>query len=164
MSKAIVFDLSTEGLESLKDRIVGITTKDELEEKIFTHRDEEKILREFWSYVALGDYDKIIGFNSHQFDVPFLIMRSIKNKVRISKQFRNRSIDLREAVGLQDKKGKLKDFQEMLGIEFPAIGYGKMHMSLLWGASDIKNLREFLLRDVKVTWALYAHMAEAGLV
>ena len=63
-----VFDLSTEGLEPLKHRIIGVTTKTETEEQIFTDRDEKKILEDFWNYVESCNFDKLIGFNSSSFE------------------------------------------------------------------------------------------------
>ena len=160
----MVFDLATEGLEPVKHRIVGITTKTMLEEKIFTNRDEKKILEEFWEYVNKKKFDKIIGFNSDNFDVPMLIVRSIKHNLHIT-NIEDKFIDLRRVIfGTEHKKGTLQDFQNLLGIEILENGYKKMHMSLLWEAAHLSNLEEYLLQDVKITWKLYLRVREAGLV
>ncbi len=163
-NNVLIFDLSTEGLEPVKHRIVGITIKTALEEKIFTHRDEKEILKQFWEYVDRKNFDKIIGFNSDNFDVPMLIVRSIKHNIHLI-NIRERFIDLRRIIfGEERKKGTLQDFQNLLGIEILENGYAKMHMSLLWEAAHLKNLEEYLLQDVRITWKLYLRVREAGLI
>lgn len=160
----MIFDISSEGLEPVKHRIVGITVKTELEERIFTYRDEKKILEEFWDYVRNKNFDKLIGFNSNNFDIPMLLVRSIKNKVPMT-NLRNRTIDLRKVIfGNEHKKGTLEDFQNLLGIEFVDKGYAKMHMSLMWEINDLENLKECLLRDVRITWKLYLRLRGIGLL
>lgn len=164
MNNVIVFDLSTEGLEPVKHRIIGISVKTSLEERIFTSREEKHLLEMFWAYMRNKDFDKIIGFNSDNFDIPFLIVRSIKHKLPILK-IRNKSIDLRKIIfGDEHKKGTLSDFQHLLGIEIVENGYAKMHMSLMWERDNMKNLKECLLNDVRITWKLYLRLRGAGLI
>lgn len=163
MNNVIVFDLSTEGLEPLKHRIIGITTKTATEEKIFTHRDEKKVLEDFWSYINENEFEKFVGFNSNNFDIPMLIVRSIKHKVRMY-NIKEKSVDLRNKIfGDEHKKGTLHNFQELLDIKYVEEGYAKMHMSLLWQAGHLKDLKEYLLRDVRITWKLYENLLEVGL-
>ena len=162
MKDVIVFDISTDGIELLKNRIVGITTKSATEERILTYRDEKKILEEFWHYV--NSFQKIAGFNSSNFDVPMLIIRSIKHKIQIP-NLKDKLVDLRNIIfGGYERKGKLEDIQQLLEISFFDSRYKKMHMSLLWEANNIPKLKEFLLRDVKITWQLYEHIEGAGLI
>lgn len=161
-----IFDLSTEGLEPLKHRIIGITTKTETEEQIFTDRDEKKMLEDFWNYVESCSFDKLIGFNSSAFDVPMLIVRSIKHKITIP-NLNDRLVDLRKLIfgDEERRKGTLEDFRELLGINFSNCNYRNMHMSLLWEQRyEFTKLKEFLLRDVVITWQLYKHIEEAGLI
>ena len=159
--KAMVFDLSTEGLEPLKHRIVGITIKTATGERIITNRDEKIVLEEFYNYLKASNFDKIIGFNTQSFDIPMLTIRSIKHKVAMP-NLKGKLIDLRNALA-GDRKGTLEDFQQLLGITFLDSRYKKMHMSLLWEA-DLPKLKEFLLRDVQITWKLYEHIQGAGLI
>ncbi|MEK6962982.1 MAG: ribonuclease H-like domain-containing protein [Nanoarchaeota archaeon] len=163
MNETIVFDLSTEGLDPLKHRIIGITTKTQVEEEIFTDREESKILQEFWNYLKANNFKKIIGFNSQQFDIPFLILRSMKHRIPMHPL---NSIDLRKILTIKTgkKDGTLQELASFIGMTFEENGYHKMHMSLLWEAKHLKNLREYLLRDVKITWQLYKHIQEAGLI
>ena len=160
--KVMVFDLATEGLEPLKHRIIGITIKTATEEKIITNRDEKTLLEDFYKYLKTNNFDKIIGFNSESFDIPVLTIMSIKHKVTMP-NLKGKMIDLRNALA-GDRKGTLEDFQQLLGITFFDSRYKKMHMSLLWEANKLPKLEEFLLRDAKVTWQLYEHVKEAGLI
>ncbi len=162
--KELIFDLSTEGLEPVKHRIVGITTKTALEERIFTSRDEKKLLEDFWIYMKEKNFEKIVGFNSDNFDIPMLIIRSIKHNIKTI-NIKGKSLDLRKVLfGEQHKKGTLQDFQNLLGITFVENGYSKMHMSLLWEVNTLKNLEENLLQDVRITWKLYLRIKEVGLI
>lgn len=163
LTNVLAFDLSTEGLDPLKHRIIGITCKTIFEERIFTQRDEKKLLEDFWNYLKLNDFKKVIGFNSENFDIPVLIVRSLKNNVEMT-VLNNKSIDLRKAIFKDEhRKGKLKDFKELLDINFPENGFKKMHMSILWD-EDIKELRELLLQDVRITFKLYDRVRGVGLI
>jgi uncharacterized protein YprB with RNaseH-like and TPR domain len=161
----LVFDLATMGLEPIKHRIIGITTKCGTDERIFANKDEKALLVAFWEYVRSMRFTKLVGFNSDEFDIPMLIMRSVIHKVPID-DIIHRSIDLRKLVfnGINHKCGKLVEFQELLGIEFSESRFRKMDMFLLWSMPELYELREFLLRDVKITWILYEHTRESGLI
>ena len=158
----LVFDLSTEGLDPKKHRIIGITTKTKSEERVFAYTDEAQILQEFWNYIKYNKFNRIVGFNSHAFDVPVIILRSIKHSVQ-TQDIKHISVDLRELTVGNFGKGKLSDFQVMLDIEFPESRYKKMHMSILWAVPGLQELKDFLLRDVKITWELYNYIAEGGI-
>ena len=164
--KVLAFDLSTEGLNPLKHRIIGITVKTAKEELIISYRNEKEMLQHFWAYIKQGDYDVLTGFNSLALDVPMLITRSIKHRVKLASNFLEKHIDIRKVIiGKSNiKSGKLDEFRELLDIKFPESHYQKMHMSLYWESMDIAGLNEFLLRDVVITWKLYEHMQGANLL
>lgn len=164
MEKTLVFDVSSEGLDPLRHRIIGITTKTLTSERIITERDEKKLLENFWAYIRRNQFEKIVGFNSSNFDVHMLIIRSVKHKVAFA-DLRGKLYDLRKAIfGDEHARGTLREFQELLELNFPESRYRKLHMSLLWEAPQLTELREFLLQDVKITWKLYEHVSEAGLI
>lgn len=170
LDKVVAFDLSTEGLNPMQDRIIGITVKTATEERIFAERDEKVMLKQFWDYIKQKEFSRFVTFNGWRFDWKMLLLRSIKHRVKMV-DIRESHVDLREVVfgsNLDERKikGKLCDFQDLLGINFVNNGYEKMHMSLLWDdkARQLRGLNEFLLRDVKVTWKLYEYVKEAGLI
>ena len=156
----VVFDISTEGLEPTKHRIVGVTVKTEKEEKVITSRDEKEVLYRFWAFLREGRFDAYITFNGDHFDIPFLIIRSIKYNVPVF-DLLQKSVDMRQILfngsGL---KGKLCNFYEVLGMEQSKTGFSKQHMSVLWEEPQLLKLKETLLEDVKLTWELYKRYAE----
>lgn len=165
-NNAIAFDLSTEGLEPLKHRILGIMVITSIEELIFTNRDEKKLLEDFWAYIIKNNFNKIVGFNSHNFDVPMLIIRCIKHKINIP-NLKGKLIDTRKIIfgNQENRKGSLDDFRELLGIQFTESRFNNMHLSLLWDSSyELPKLKEFLFRDAKVTWELYKNLEGVGLI
>lgn len=163
--KKIVLDISTEGLDSFKHRVIGVTLKSDVEERIITDRDEKVLLEEFWNYMRMHKFDIVIGFNSDAFDIPFLLMRSIKHSVPIF-NIGDKSVDLRKRLsfGQEKPRGKLSDFKELLNLQPKNYGYDKMHMSLLWEDSSLYELEVTLLDDVHTTWELYDHLKRGGLL
>lgn len=95
-----------------------------------------------------------------------LVIRSIKNDVHIPIKIRKKHVDLRKIIfgGEEKKRGKLYDFANLMGITFGTSDYAKMHMSLLWAGKNLPELKEYLLRDVYITWDLYLHVKKTGLL
>jgi hypothetical protein len=93
--------------------------------RVVGHDDEAATLREFWD-VCQGDMGRInemIGFNTHLFDLPFLIRRSWKLRVRVPRIRRGRywadeMVDLRDAWQLGDRqaRGSLDAIAKHLGV------------------------------------------------
>jgi DNA polymerase elongation subunit (family B) len=127
--------------------------------------DERALLCAFWEYVRARKFSKVVGYNIDQFDLPMLIIRGLKHGIAIGSIVKN-SLDLRKKVffGADNHRGKLWEFQELLGIKFPYSRFHKTDMYLMWSTPDIFELQQFLLRDVKITWQLYVQAREAGLV
>lgn len=120
------------------------------------------MLYRFWAYLREGRHDAFITFNGDEFDIPFLIIRSMKYSVPIS-DLSNNSVDLRKILFNGCKlKGKLSDFYSVLDIEPTKTGFTKQHMSVLWEEPQLLKLRETLLEDVKLTWELYKRYCEVG--
>jgi DNA polymerase elongation subunit (family B) len=161
----VIFDLSTDGLNPMNNRIIGITTKCNSEERIFSNRNEQLMLIAFCEYLRSRRFTKIVGFNIDEFDLPMLIIRCIKHRVAIPSVV-HESIDLRKVVfnGKERCRGKLIEFQKLLGVNFPESRYRKLDMYLMWGSPDINDLREFLLQDVRITARLLEQVQEVGLV
>ncbi len=165
MKDMVFFDIGTKGLKPFEDRIIIITLMYGDEEVIFTNRDEATILKQFWKYLRRNNFKKIVGFNSDVFDIPMLVIRSIKHRIKMM-DLTGRSLDIRKVIisDRDNRKGKLQDFKKLLDIEFEPSGYYKMHASILWEDPDNKELREFLLQDVRITWTLCRRLIEVGLI
>ncbi|MEI8290259.1 MAG: hypothetical protein WCH99_12380 [Verrucomicrobiota bacterium] len=120
--------------------------------------DEAAILREFWALVRAeaGRLNTLIGFNSNQFDLPFLFRRSWKHGVQIpfglrrGRYWGDQVVDIRDNWQLGDRmaKGSLAAIAKHLGLGEKS-GSGKDFAALL--ASDRKAAEAYLKNDVELT-------------
>lgn len=116
--KQIIMDIETTGLEPIKndDRILAIgVVKDEYMH-ILIDMDEAAMLYGFWDMV--DEYDQLVGFNIQEFDIRFIILRSIKHSIPIKKFL---IMDLRKVLACgtwhRAANGTLDDFCSVFGIE-----------------------------------------------
>lgn len=151
-----IFDIETNGLEPVKEnhRVTCITLM--RGENILTYacEDEKEILEQFW--LKLEDDDALINFNGDEFDIPFIITRSLINNVPIK---RVRSIDLRKLVngfkfnfdkfksGSLDKWGTLLGQKEKLENGLVVVG--------AFNRRDWDTVIKHCVYDVKLTKLLY---------
>jgi len=151
----IVFDIETMGLDAFKDRITAIGIKTDAEELIITYNDEKRMLKEFWQYLNKTQYFRLVGFNSIGFDVPFLYLRSFKHNIEIY-NVDGRSIDLRLVLshGKSYASGTLEKYSKLIGYKTKYNGFSGKHIPLLWKHGKIKELKEYLLQDVRMTHAI----------
>lgn len=104
---------------------IGLLTEDG-EFSIIGHDEEPRLLQEFWAVCRSGTgcVNRMIGFNTHLFDLPFLIRRSFKHRVEIPAGIRNgrywsdEMVDLREMWQMGDRQahGSLGSIARHLGI------------------------------------------------
>ncbi len=162
----VCFDLETTGLNPLEDRIIAIGIKLEDEEVVLTYNDEKQIIKEFWNYLRKFNDFKLIGFNSAEFDIPFLIIRSLRYKIPIVKITRYNSIDLKLTLsnGFRYKKGKLEEFSKLINYKTKYNGYKGKHIPLLWDNKQIAELIEYVMQDAKMTFALFQRLKEIGAI
>ena len=126
--------------------------------------DEAQMLREFWEMTRgeMGRINQMVGFNTHLFDLPFLIRRSWKHRVQVpfgirrGRYWSDEMVDLRDAWQLGDRqaRGSLDAIAKHLGIGGKN-GSGA-DFARLW-QSDRGKAVEYLRNDLELT----ARMAEA---
>lgn len=125
--------------------------------RIIGHDDEAATLKEFWQ-VCQGDMGRInemIGFNSNQFDLPFLIRRSWKHRVPVAHGIRRgrywseQMIDLRDLWQLGDRqaRGSLDAVAKHLGVGAKT-GSGA-DFAKLW-ETDRSRAIEYLRNDLQL--------------
>jgi DNA polymerase elongation subunit (family B) len=120
--------------------------------------EESVTINLFWHVVnGLNDGEKIVGFNSHGFDLPFLIRRSWKLGIPVpgnlmrGRYFNSElSIDLLEmwTCGRKDDSIKLADLAKFLGCGEKS-GSGADFQSL-WESDKVKAI-EYLKNDIELT-------------
>ena len=157
--------LERAALDPLTGRVVavGLVYFDTGEFHVIGHDDEAATLREFWE-VCRGELglNEMIGFNSRAFDLPFLIRRSFKHRVRVPSGIRrgrywsDEMVDLREVWQLGDRqaRGSLDSISRHLGLGGKnGDGAAFAH---LWQTDRAKAV-EYLRNDLQLT----ARVAEA---
>jgi 3'-5' exonuclease len=137
---------------------VGVFNPESGEFYIIGHEDEAATLRDFWRMcrAEMGRMNQMVGFNTHLFDLPFLIRRSWKHRVpvplgaRRGRYWADEFVDLRDAWQLGDRqaRGSLDAIAKHLGIGAKN-GDGKSFAEL-W-QSDRAKAVEYLRNDLQLT-------------
>jgi len=147
-------------LDPLTGRVVaiGLLYPDSGEFDVIGHEDEGRTLREFWETCRgeMGRVNQMVGFNTHGFDLPFLIRRSWRHRIAVpfgirrGRYWGDEMIDLREAWQLGDRqaRGSLDSIAKHLGVGAKN-GDGKS-FAQLW-QSDRQQAEAYLRNDVELT-------------
>ena len=163
--------------------IYGIGLKSDKEEKIFsdganekTLENERKDIEDFFMFVETHHTSAtFVGWNSNDFDIPFIVMRAVFHKLPIppsfflggnygstGKQFKD--LHAETAFGSFDRK-KNKRSLKMTSIAF---GYGGKDDTGKFFSEVWKTNREeadaYLQNDLRITLAIGNRMRESGLV
>jgi len=138
---------------------VGWTTDGE---NYITHEsltDEAGLLQEFWDMVRSfqGHSFSLVGFNSHRFDLPYLVRRSFANGIQVPNLMRGRyfddskSIDLFETWQCGDRQASISlgRLSKLLGVG-EKVGSGADYAKLL--ESDPAKAKEYHINDLFLTW------------
>lgn len=164
--KTIILDIETTGLEATASRIICISFK-----KInsrdpitnITDESERELLKRFWT--NMNDNDTIVTFNGDEFDLPFIIKRSIINNVKCKKF---QAIDLRKITnsfhlhGNRMVNGSLKFWAGVLGIEVTTSDGSTMPR--LFEEKKWQEIAAHCEEDVQLTEALYYRVWGCGLL
>jgi len=145
-------------LDPLTGRVVAIGILRNAEFRVLSNECEAAVLLDFWDVCVgqMGRINEMIGFNTHLFDLPFLVRRSWKHgipvptMVRRGRYWNERLVDLREAWQLGDRmaRGSLDAIAKHLGVGAKN-GDGK-EFARLW-ESDREKAIAYLRNDVELT-------------
>ncbi len=146
-------------LDPLTGRVLAIGLLSERGEfRVLGEEDETTTLRLFWMACRgeMGRVNRMVGFNTHTFDLPFLIRRSYKHRIEIPSGIRRgrywaeQMVDLREEWQLGDRqaRGSLDTIARYLGLG-QKNGHGEDFVRL-W-KEDRKRAVEYLRNDVELT-------------
>lgn len=163
--------------------IYAIGIKTDTEEKLISHgegikslEDERKDIEEFFMFVETHHTDAMfVGYNTNNFDVPFIVMRAVYHKIKVppsffsgghyasaGKQFR----DLMEmtAFGSYERKRERRSLRNLS----VSLGYndksdvGKFYAET-WRESRFEA-DEYLRNDLKITLDIANRLRESGLL
>lgn len=152
--KKIIFDIETTGLDSFNDRITCICLFIDNQVTSIWGPDEKKLLEDFWKKIS--DFDVLISFNGDSFDIPFLIKRSLINRVRTKKI---ESLDLRKKCNgfwfsyNSKENGKLSDWAKVMGIEVATDSGASMRKYFI--EEKWEEIEKHCKEDVTITSKLY---------
>ena len=158
------FDLETQGLSGMTNKIVSIGTKMGNNAPVFFFGNEEAALKGFVDYIDRNTIDTMCGFNVHQFDIPFLKTRLLVNdKVDSSRLVGLRYIDLRLQVNpLFSGRGKLSEFSEISGYEYKYKDLDGSSVPKMAEAGDWVGINNHLNDDLYGTEKLYRRLKAMG--
>lgn len=125
---------------------------------------EQEILRQFWLRMGKDRPKPIITYNGLGFDLPFIKKRSIIHQVKPTMEislvkFRTELVyDVMAIWGNWDFRSsvKLDVLARALGVETKS-GSGSQ-VAEMWAAGKEKEVAEYCLQDVYVTYACYCKM------
>jgi hypothetical protein len=154
-------------LDPLTGRVVavGLLYPDSGEFVVIGHDDEAATLREFWDATRgeMGRINQMVGFNTHLFDLPFLVRRSWKHRVPVPMGIRRgrywgeEMVDLRDAWQLGDRqaRGSLDAVAKHLGVGAKT-GEGKAFAELWAGNREqaVAYLRNDMMLTAKIAEVL----------
>lgn len=149
-----------------KGKVLGLTKKAfKPEDKNFDYekcKDEAGILNRFWE-IASG-YEQFVTFNGKRFDVPFLIFRSLINKVKVLTDINKtgRHIDLAQSISPYGvRMFRLEAICRALGISDPKEkGVSGLHVAKLYKGKKYKDIVDYVARDAVSTAELYKRWRE----
>jgi len=145
-------------LDPLTGRVLAIGVIDQNGFRILQNEDEAALLTEFWELCRgeMGRVHQLIGFNTHLFDLPFLIRRSWKHRIpvpfgiRRGRYWSDEMVDLRDAWQLGDRqaRGSLDVIAKHFGVG--AKNGSGADFAALW-QSDRAKAVEYLRNDLELT-------------
>lgn len=162
--KPIVFDIETDGLNPLENRITAIGIKTDKQEIVIMEEDERRMLERFWTFLSRFDKFRLIGFNNFNFDQYFLNIRCFKHNVKIL-DVKGRTIDLRFVLsnGNRFKNGKLGEYAFLLGFKKYSDLGGELVVDA-WKNRKLGIIEKYLRQDLKITYAIMLRCGEIGLL
>jgi len=162
-------DIETLGLNPISDRIIaiGVLNVEQDIPAILYGENEKQILTQFWN--AVKNSDELLTFNGDGFDIPFIIVRSLINNVKICENFNKIKItDIRKVVNSffisynKFSKGTLRNWAEILGITPETHNGGEMsELYLKKNWSEIKKHNE---EDLFILKQLYIRCINCGVL
>ena len=147
---------------------VGSKDTADFKDATFTYkcRSEVALLEDFWE--SARSYDTFVTFNGRQFDLPFLLLRSVAREVRptveidqrhyVTQQSLPYHIDLQDQLtfyGAMSRRPQLHLFCRAFGIESPKQDVSGDDVAQLFKDKRFADIARYNARDVMATAELY---------
>jgi hypothetical protein len=156
----LILDIETSGLSPLKDRISCICVEYNHTQLCFSGDFEKKILEDFVAFCKDKFLDKLVSYNGWSFDIPFIRVRAMVNKVKLPSYFwDDKKICDPYNILMRSKSGKQCEFGNTFGIK--TIGTGLECLDYL-AKGDFVSIEKHCKSDINVLSEIYYRMKEAG--
>ncbi|HRT39776.1 MAG TPA: ribonuclease H-like domain-containing protein [Candidatus Woesebacteria bacterium] len=120
-------------------------------------KNEKELLEKFWELAS--KVQRFVTFNGNNFDIPYLIIRSGINRVKIPfeiKKYSQNFIDLEDRLKQNGKPFKLEMLCRVFGIDDPKDkGVTGAEVSNLFYQKKFQQIADYVTRDAVATAELY---------
>lgn len=160
-----------QALDPTRGRIACIGICGEGIDRVFMHEDERVLLEEFWAFIdSHAVPPTIVTYNGEFFDLPFLRLRSIVNRLKphwlsyVTNGANGKDL-MRILFPWQTTRRSKDAVCAALGIEqHKGNGLTGADMPMLWHEGQHDKIVEHCRDDVRREWQLYKRIREAGLI
>jgi len=156
-------------INPIDSRIIAIGLRHNGKNLIFAEGSEKRMLEQFWDeWMAIkqeNPYSKIVGFNIKDFDLPFLISKSLVNNIVISPFLIKDVIDLREKINAYrygKSRGTLKEYANLIGEKTMGLAGGDIIR--LCANKEHETIVKYLNNDLEITDALYRRVRDTKII
>lgn len=160
VSKYIVFDIETTGLNPTSSKITCICAKSDSGSSYNgCHTNERGLIRDFLKWIKKEKVSLLISANGKDFDIPFILMRAYIRKIE-SKEvlFINKFKHFDIINDITDKKISLNNLAKVYGFGLKT-GDGKEAIKLFEN-SKFDKLIDYCMNDVELTEKIYLKYQE----
>lgn len=170
MTRRLVYDIETTGLEPWKDKIICIGVADLKSDEInlFQNEDEEKLVKEFIKYVKAKEFDKVIGYNV-SFDNRFIMAKCLDYKINCGFFFdQPYHIDLMNKVQnpvdmySRNSSGSLDDWVRYLFSDGKSEDNGDIPE--MYEKGQLDKIKDYCKKDVRITAKLWRRLNRVGVL
>ena len=143
-------------------RIIVIGLKYNNEVRLLTG-DEKEILTQFWDFMKTNN-SVIVTHNGYKFDIPFIIIRSMINNLRVSKEINLNHWNMLKSNHLDTMiifsqnvftNPNLKVLAKLNNIEFIDEGITGKAVERLWKENNLEKIKEHCKNDIETLEKLF---------
>ncbi|AJF62863.1 MAG: DNA polymerase III epsilon subunit-like protein 3'-5' exonuclease [archaeon GW2011_AR20] len=143
-------------------RIIVIGLKYNNEVRLLTG-DEKEILTQFWDFMKTNN-SVIVTHNGYKFDIPFIIIRSMINNLRVSKEINLNHWNMLKSNHLDTMiifsqnvftNPNLKVLAKLNNIEFIDEGITGKDVERLWKENNLEKIKEHCKNDIETLEKLF---------
>lgn len=123
--------------------------------------DEKSMISSFWTLVR--SFDTVVTFNGRNFDIPFLLFRSMVHGLKPSRNLMPARFQLRDHLDLMEiltffgstRRFSLDFYCRRLGIPSPKTSVSGEQVPMLFAAGDLMSIARYNKQDVIATAQLF---------